>query len=371
MTALALLSLLVWAYLLGCRGFFWQSGPVLEPAEPSVSPTVAVVVPARNEAGVIAQSVKSLLAQNYKGKLTVIVVDDNSGDGTGNLARAIDDTRLTVVSGASRPTGWSGKLWAVRQGVAVAADAELILLTDADIVHEVAHLSTLVAQMEARQLDLVSEMVTLSCDSLAERALVPAFVFFFQMLYPFAWVNDGLNPVAAAAGGTILLRNRALKRIGGIECLKGALIDDVALASAIKQGGRIWLGHASMARSIRPYPGITDIWNMITRTAFVQLRFSWLILVATTLAMMVIWLLPPILTLTQHGVARLYGAIAWIMLTISYIPTLRRFDRSFLWVVALPIIALFYMAATIASAINHYTGRGVAWKGRAYSGNAG
>jgi hopene-associated glycosyltransferase HpnB len=214
-------------------------------------------------------------------------------------------------------------------------------------------------------------MVSLSCDSLAERALVPAFVFFFQMLYPFAWVNDGLNPTAAAAGGTILLRNRALKRIGGIECLKGALIDDVSLAVAVKQGGRIWLGHASMARSVRPYPGVGDIWKMITRTAFVQLRFSWLLLIATTLAMAVVWLVPPILALTQHGPARLYGAIAWIMLTISYIPTLRRFNRSLLWAVALPVIALFYMAATIASAINHYTGRGVAWKGRAYSGISG
>jgi hopene-associated glycosyltransferase HpnB len=368
MTALGILSLLVWVYLLGCRGFFWQSGPVLEPAEPDLSPAVAVVVPARDEAGVIARSVNSLLAQNYRGELTVIVVDDNSGDGTGNLARAINDPRLTVVTGAPRPVGWSGKLWAVRQGVAVAADAELILLTDADIVHDPAHLGTLVAKIEGQQLDLVSEMVTLSCDSLVERALVPTFVFFFQMLYPFAWVNDGLKPVAAAAGGTILLRNRALKRIGGIECLKGALIDDVALAAAVKQGGRIWLGHASMARSIRPYPRIGDIWNMITRTAFVQLRFSWLILVATTLAMAVIWLLPPILTLTQHGAARLYGAIAWIMLIISYIPTLRRFNRSLIWAVALPVIALFYMAATIASAINHYTGRGVAWKGRAYSG---
>jgi hopene-associated glycosyltransferase HpnB len=276
-----------------------------------------------------------------------------------------------VVTGAPRPAGWSGKLWAVQQGVNAAAAAELILLTDADIVHEPAHLRTLVAKIEGQQLDLVSEMVTLSCDSQAERALVPAFVFFFQMLYPFNWVNDGLNPAAAAAGGTILLRNRALRRIGGIECLKGALIDDVSLAAAIKKGGRIWLGHATMARSVRPYPGVGDIWNMITRTAFVQLRYSWFILAGTTMAMALVWLAPPVLTLTQHGAARLYSALAWIMLTASYIPTLRRFDRSLLWALALPVIALFYMAATIASAINHFTGKGVAWKGRAYSGISG
>jgi hopene-associated glycosyltransferase HpnB len=199
---------------------------------------------------------------------------------------------------------------------------------------------------------------------------VPAFVFFFQLLYPFEWVNNPLRKTAAAAGGTILVRRRAMLRIGGIEAVRGALIDDVALAAAVKTGGRIWLGHSVLARSMRPYPGIADIWRMIARTAYVQLRFSPLLLLGTTLAMTLIWLVPPAAVLFGHVTARCFGVIAWIMLAGSYLPTLRRFERSPLWAPFLPLIALFYMAATIGSAVNHYTGRGVAWKGRAYPGAA-
>jgi hopene-associated glycosyltransferase HpnB len=371
MSTLALLSLLVWIYLLLFHGRFWQAGPVLLAASPEAFPRVAIVVPARDEAPVIQRSLRSLLSQDYAGSFNVFLVDDNSSDGTGDLAREIGDPRLTVVTGAPRPAGWSGKLWAVRQGVARAADADMILLSDADIIHDPSHLRTLVAQMERCQLDMVSEMVALACESPAERALVPAFVFFFQLLYPFAWVNDGLKATAAAAGGTVLIRRPALERIGGIDALKGALSDDVALANAGKRGGRIWLGHASMARSVRPYPTVSDIWKMVTRTAFVQLRFSPLLLVLTTLAMVLVWLVPPITALFGHGVARWYGATAWLMLTCSYIPTLHRFGRSWLWALLLPFIALFYMAATIGSAVDHYRGRGVAWKGRAYRGQEG
>src|SRR6185437_8414734 len=215
-------------------------------------------------------------------------------------------------------------------------------------------------------LDMVSEMVALTCESRAERALVPAFVFFFQLLYPFDWVNDSLRTTAAAAGGTILLRRRALTRIGGIEAVRDALIDDVTLAAAVKRGGRIWLGHSALARSVRPYPAAADIWRMITRTAYVQLRFSPWLLAATTLGMAVTWLIPPAATLFGHGAARWLGLIAWLMLAASYLPTLRRFGRSWLWAPFLPLIAAFYMAATIGSAVNHHAGRGVAWKGRAY-----
>jgi hopene-associated glycosyltransferase HpnB len=225
--------------------------------------------------------------------------------------------------------------------------------------------------MERNHLDMVSEMVALACESRAERALVPAFVLFFQLLYPFAWVNDGLKSTAAAAGGTILIRTRALNRIGGIDALKGALIDDVALAASVKKGGAIWLGHASMARSVRPYPGVADIWRMITRTAFVQLRHSMGLLLLTTLAMILVWLVPPIATLFGHGAARWYGATAWLMLACSYIPTLHRFGRFWAWAPVLPLVALFYLVATIGSAVDHYTGRGVAWKGRAYRGQEG
>ena len=260
------------------------------PAHARAVPSVAIVIPARDEAPLIANTLRSLLAQDYDGPFRVVLVDDGSSDGTAQIAAGLDDPRLTVISGAARPAGWSGKLWAVQQGVAEAGDVELLLLTDADIVHGPGHLTALVAQAERLDLDLVSEMVELACESWAERALVPAFVFFFQLLYPFAWVNDGLRGTAAAAGGTILIRQRALQRIDGVECVRDALIDDVALAAAVKKGGRIWLGHATLARSVRPYPRVADVWRMVTRTAYVQLRYSPLLLVATTLAMLLTWI---------------------------------------------------------------------------------
>jgi hopene-associated glycosyltransferase HpnB len=376
MTSLAIVVLLIWLYLLFAHGMFWQAGPVLAVAYPASTPSVAVVVPARDEAAVIEASLRSLLLQDYGGPLRVILVDDNSTDATGRIAATMGDSRLSVVAGTPRPAGWSGKLWAVSQGVAEAGveeagGAELVLLTDADIVHEPAHVSSLVSKIERYGLDLVSEMVRLKCDSRAERLLVPAFVFFFQLLYPFEWVNDGLRATAAAAGGTILIRGRALRRIGGIESVRGALIDDVALAASVKKGGRIWLGHSDLARSVRPYDSIGDVWRMITRTAFVQLRYSWVLLVLTTVGMALIWLLPPVLTLFGHGTTFWCGLTAWLMLSASYLPTLSRFRRSPLWAPLLPVVAVFYMVATIGSAVNHYLGRGVAWKGRAYQGNAG
>jgi hopene-associated glycosyltransferase HpnB len=371
MTTLAILALLIWIYLMFAHGGYWQAGPILPVANPVAAPAVAIVVPARDEAPVIAATLRSLLAQDYAGPLRVILVDDNSTDGTGDIARAVGDSRLTVLTGAARPAGWSGKLWAVSQGVAEAGKAELVLLTDADILHEPAHLSSLVALVERSGLDLASEMVKLACDSWAERALVPAFVYFFQMLYPFAWVNDGLRGTAAAAGGTILIRQRALQRIGGVESIREALIDDVALAAAVKKGGRIWLGHADQARSVRPYPAVADVWQMITRTAFVQLRYSLLLLAVTTLAMALVWLVPLAAVVFGHGRAFWCGLAAWMMLSVSYLPTLSRFGRSPLWAPALPLVAGFYMAATIGSALNHLRGRGVAWKGRAYQGAGG
>jgi hopene-associated glycosyltransferase HpnB len=371
MTVLAIIALLIWVYLIFGHGRYWQSGPVLPVAVPEVAPSVAVVIPARDEAPLIAATLRSLLAQDYPGPFQVILVDDNSTDGTGDIARAIGDARVTVITGAPRPSGWSGKLWAVSQGVAAAGNADLLLLTDADIVHEPGHLSSLVAWIERHTLDLVSEMVKLACDSPAERALVPAFVYFFQLLYPFAWVNDGLKRTAAAAGGTILIRQRAMQRIGGVESVRGALIDDVALAAAVKKGGRIWLGHAELARSVRPYPAFGDIWQMIARTAFVQLRYSLVLLFGTTLGMALVWLVPPAAALFGHGWAFWCGLAAWVLLSASYFPTLTRFRRSPLWALFLPLIAAFYMAATIGSALNHFLGTGVAWKGRAYSGSGG
>ena len=368
MIALAGLAVGVWVWLLLGWGRFWQAGPVLAAGGAVAGPSVVVVVPARDEAGVIAGSVRSLLAQDYAGPFRVVVVDDGSSDGTGAVVRGIGDARLAVLTGSPRPAGWSGKLWAVAQGLEAAEGAAFVLLTDADIVHAPGHVSALVAQAERGDFDLVSEMVALRCVSWAERALVPAFVFFFQLLYPFAWVNDPLRATAAAAGGTILLRRRALERIGGIASVRGALIDDVALARAVKRGGRIWLGHAALARSVRDYPGVGDIWRMVARTAYVQLRYSPVLLVLTVLGMGLVWMVPPAAALAGDGAARVLGGVGWAAMAWSYWPTLRRFGRSVLWAPALPLVAAFYVAATIGAAVNHYRGRGVAWKGRAYTG---
>ncbi len=367
----AALSLLVWAYLLLAHGRFWSAGPVLAPAAPRRAPPVAVVVPARDEAGSIERALRSLLAQRYDGPLRIVLVDDGSTDGTGALARALaphDGTNLQVLDGRPRPPGWSGKLWAVAQGVAASGDAELVLLCDADIEHAPEHLATLVAQMERTGCDMVSEMVALNCESAAERALVPAFVFFFQLLYPFRRVADPASRTAAAAGGTVLIRRDALARIGGIEAMRGALIDDVTLAGLVKRGGRIWLGHSRLARSIRPYPSAADVWRMVARTAYVQLRHSPLLLLGTMAGMVLVWMVPPLAALLGHGAARWLGLAAWAASAGAYLPTLRRFGQSPLWAPLLPLVAVFYTAATLGSAFDHHRGRGVVWKNRAYQG---
>lgn len=366
MTALAVAALLAWLYLALLHGRFWQAGPVLAPAAPRAAPPVAVVVPARDEAALVEGALRSLLEQDYAGDLRVVLVDDGSVDGTGARARGLDAERLAVLDGAPRPPGWAGKLWAVAQGVA-ATDAPWLLLTDADIVHQPAHLATLMAQAERSGADLVSEMVALNCASAAERALVPAFVYFFQLLYPFARVNDPASRVAAAAGGTALVRRAALERIGGIAAIRGALIDDVALATAVKRGGAVWLGHGALARSIRPYPSVADIWRMVARSAYVQLRCSPWLLLATTLGLALVFLAPPAAALFAHGPARWAGALAWAMMAATFLPTLRRFRLSPLRAPLLPAMAAFYMAATLGSALDHHRGRGVVWKRRAYT----
>lgn len=360
---LAWLALLAWLYLAVLHGRFWQSGPSLAPAAPVVHPPVAIVVPARDEAEGIAASISSLLGQTYQGPFHVVLVDDNSTDGTAAIARALPGAgRLTVIDGAARPRGWAGKLWAVHQGVA-ATDAELLLLTDADIVHDPRHLATLVAELLARRVDMVSEMVALRCESFAERALIPAFVYFFALLYPFAWVNDGQRATAAAAGGTVLIRRSALARIGGIAAISGALIDDCALAAKVKQGGRIWLGHSQLAKSVRPYPDFASVWRMVARSAYVQLKLSPLWLLGSTLGMALLFLVPVAAALSGAWA----GMAAWLILSATFLPTLRRFGLSVLWAPLLPAIAVFYMAATLGSAWDHHRGRGVVWKSRAYT----
>ena len=363
MSWLAAVALLAWLYLALAHGRFWQAGPVLAPARPARAPRVAAVVPARDEAAVIADSIGSLLAQDDAGDFRVVLVDDGSTDGTAEIARRLGG-RLQVIEGTPRPQGWAGKLWAVHQGVAAAGDAAWLLLTDADIAHDPRHVATLLAQADRGGLDMVSEMVALNCTTRAESALIPAFVYFFQMLYPFARVNAAGSRVAAAAGGTVLIRRETLARIGGIAAIRGALIDDVTLATAVKRaGGKIWLGHSGLARSIRPYPHVGEIWRMIARSAYVQLRYSPLLLAGTVLGLALLFVVPPVATFTGHWL----GLAAWVVMAATFVPTLRRFRLSPLRAPLLPLAGLFYTAATIGSALDHHRGRGVVWKNRAYT----
>jgi hopene-associated glycosyltransferase HpnB len=368
----AALSCLIWIYLFALHGRFWSSSQTLDADIPSGNAEIAVIVPARNEAESIHQCLGSLLAQHYSGKFSIILVDDNSTDSTGEIAASLNaGDRLSIIAGLPLPSGWSGKLWAVHQGLnhPVAQHADFILLTDADIVHAPNHISHLVAKAEADHLDLTSEMVRLHCDTAAERALIPAFVFFFQMLYPFNWVNNPSMQTAGAAGGTMLISRAALDRIEGLSRIRHHLIDDCALAQEIKStGGRLWLGHSDSATSMRVYKDWQEIWNMIARTAYVQLRHSPIMLLGCVLGMSLIYLTPPFLSLFLHGLPRLLGIAAWLMMACVFQPTLRRYHRSPFWGAALPVISLFYLCATIASAVRHYTGKGGGWKNRVYPG---
>jgi hopene-associated glycosyltransferase HpnB len=369
---LAGLSLAIWLYLLLAHGSFWREMPGAPPAPPPRWPDIVAVVPARDEAESIAGAVGSLLQQRYPGRMAVVVVDDHSSDGTGTIARDAAQAlgaadRLTVIGARDLPAGWTGKLWAVQEGLrhltTSHASAELVLLTDADIAHDPDNLAELVARMEARALDLASLMVLLRCQSFAERALIPAFVFFFEMLYPFAWVNDPRRKAAGAAGGCMLLRRSALDRIGGMDAIRGALIDDCALAREIKAAGPIWLGLTAKTRSLRRYPGLGDIWRMIARTAYTQLSYSPVLLGATVLGLALTYLVPPVLTFAG-GITGVLAGLAWLVMSIAFVPILRLYRQPLVIAPALPLIALFYLAATIDSARRHWQGRGGEWKGR-------
>jgi len=369
----ASIALAVWLYLLLGRGAFWRCNERDdgEPAQLPQWPRVAAVVPARNEAETIAASIGSLLAQDYRGAWDIILVDDDSGDGTADIARrqAQSGERLRVVTSHTLPAGWTGKLWAVKQGIdaatALSQAPDYLLLTDADIVHAPDSISRLVARAETGGLALTSLMVKLRCESFAERANVPAFVFFFQMLYPFACVNRPHSTVAAAAGGCMLVRAEALRKAGGIEVIRGALIDDCALAGALKAHGPIWLGLTERVHSIRPYPALADIRRMVVRSAYAQLRYSPLLLFGTAAGMALTYLVPPLMTLFGSGAARAIGIATWALMAIAFQPTLRLYRLSPLWGVALPAIALEYLIFTLDSAYQYVRGRGGSWKGRA------
>jgi hopene-associated glycosyltransferase HpnB len=369
---LAALSLAVWVYLVFARGGFWlgrerDDGAIVLPA---TLPGVAIVVPARNEAEHIAQSVTSLLIQDYPA-LSLIVVDDDSDDGTAAIAlRAAGllaaEQKLSIVSSRSLPPGWTGKLWAVKQGIAAAEQksAKYLMLTDADIVHEPDTLSWLVAQVEQHDLVLASLTARWRCQGLPERVHIPAFIYFFQMLYPFAWVNRPDHPMAGAAGGCMLVRADALRAAGGIEIIRDALIDDCALAAALKKQGPIWLGLTNRVQSIRPYRDWGEIRRMVARSAYAQLRYSPLLLGGTVLGMALTYLVPPVMAVFGSGWSQLCGIAAWALMAVSLQPTLRFYRLSPLWGAALPAISFLFMLYTLDSAYQYAAGKGGSWKGR-------
>lgn len=367
-TVVAGLSLAIWLVLIFARYGFWlarERDTRDVPADPKNWPDVVAVVPARDEADVIARSIGSLAAQDYPGRFRIILMDDSSSDGTADIARGLGSERVEVVRGLPLAPGWTGKLWAVSQGIERAGSAPTWLwLTDADIEHAPDTLRTLVARGEAGGLALVSLMAKLRADSFAERMLIPAFVFFFQMLYPFGLVNRPTG-LGGAAGGCMLVRRGALEAAGGIAAIRDALIDDCALGALLKRQGRIWLGLTDRSRSIRPYDGFGAVAAMISRSAYAQLRYSPLLLAGTLLGLALVYAAPPLLALLGHGAAQVAAVAAWALMAIAFQPMLGFYQRSPLWGVALPLIAAFYAGCTLLSAWQHMRGLGGMWKGRA------
>ncbi|MEU9980628.1 glycosyltransferase [Streptomyces sp. NPDC050856] len=417
---IALGSLAAWGWLLLGQGLFWRTDQRLPPrTDPLRWPSVAIVVPARDEAGVLPVSLPSLLVQDYPGDAEIFLVDDCSKDGTGDLARALSvryaGLPLTVVSPGVPEPGWTGKLWALRHGIELArargggggagggaggggvpprgsvagpapghacpapgadpweyrAAPEYLLLTDADIAHEPDSLRELVAAATSNGLDLVSQMARLRVATAWERLVVPAFVYFFAQLYPFRRVNKEGARTAAAAGGCLLLRTSMADRARIPDAIRRAVIDDVSLARAVRgAGGRIWLGLAERVDSVRPYPRPADLWAMVSRSAYAQLRHSPLLLVGTVAGLAVVYLAPPVALAAGlrwgDAPAGWAGGAAWAVMTGTYVPMLRYYRQSLWLAPLLPLTALLYLLMTVDSAVRHHRGRGAAWKGRTY-----
>ena len=371
----AVLVLAAWGALMALRGDFWRAEQRLVEGEfqPDRWPTIAVVVPARNEADVIEEALLSISGQDYEGDIRVFLVDDRSDDETAHLARRVPG--VTVVSASDTPPGWTGKLWAVSQGLAAAEEAgvpaEYFWLTDADIAHHPGELASLVAGSEHSGLDLNSLMVRLRIDRLWDVLLIPAFVFFFQKLYPFSWVNDPARKTAAVAGGSMLVRESALARIGGIDVIAGELIDDCALARRIKSsGGRIRLALATETRSIRVYGTLAATWRMVARTAFHQLNYSVIALLGTVIGMFFFYLSPPVMVVWAAVVGEWPAAVAasaaWFTMGWAFAPTLYRYGLSPWYGFTLPVAGFLYTLMTLDSARRHWLGKGGTWKGRTY-----
>ncbi|GAA2221541.1 glycosyltransferase [Streptomyces nogalater] len=376
---ITVVSLAAWVWLLLGQGFFWRTDVRLPPRrEPDAWPSVCVVVPARDEAAVLPESLPSLLAQDYPGRAEIFLVDDGSTDGTGELARELARRHgglpLTVDSPGEPPAGWTGKLWAVRYGIGLARarDPEYLLLTDADIAHAPDSLRELVAAAEAGGFDVVSQMARLRVASLWERLVVPAFVYFFAQLYPFRWIGRKGSRTAAAAGGCVLLRAGMAQRARVPDAIRHAVIDDVALARAVKgAGGHVWLGLADRVDSVRPYPRLGDLWRMVSRSAYAQLRHNPLLLLGTVAGLALVYLVPPAAVVVGaaggDAATALAGAVAWAVMAGTYLPMLRYYGQPLWPAPLLPFTAFLYLLMTVDSAVQHYRGRGAAWKGRTYT----
>jgi hopene-associated glycosyltransferase HpnB len=367
----AVASALAWVVLVAARGRFWTTAVRLPAAPPPGSwPDVAVLVPARDEAGLLPTTLASLLAQRYPGRLRVVLADDGSTDGTADLARRLgagSPVPLAVVAVPPRPAGWAGKVWAQSAALAAAGEAPWLLLTDADIVHPPDSVARLVAVAVDQRRDLVSLMARLRIRTGWERIVVPAFVYFFAQLYPFRWVASGRT--AAAAGGCVLVRRSALERAGGFAAVRDAVIDDVAVARVVaRAGGRLWLGLADEVRSVRPYPRLADLWAMVARSAYTQLRHSPLVLAGTVAGLLLVYLAPPITCVvglaTGSLAAAVAGGFAWLLMTASYLPQVRYAGQPPVLALTLPVAAALYLLMTVDSARRHHLGRGAAWKGR-------
>jgi hopene-associated glycosyltransferase HpnB len=364
--ALGGLALAIWLVMMFARADFWKfadrDGDSLP--DPAHWPAVVAVIPARNEADVIARSLGSVLAQDYPGAFRVILVDDQSDDGTAEVARSLPGAQLTIMTGGPRPPGWTGKLWALEQGIAAAGTPEFLWLTDADIGHAPDNLRRLVSRAIADNRVMVSLMARLHCQSFAERALIPAFIYFFAMLYPFTRVNRPADPMAAAAGGCVLIRRDTLAAAGGIAAIKHEIIDDCALARRIKPLGPIWLSLSDRAQSLRPYD-FAEIRRMVARSAYAQLGYSPLLLIGTLAGLLLVYAAPPLLAIFATGLPERFGVFAWLAMALTFAPILRFYRVNSLLAFGLPLIALTYAGFTLDSAIQHWRGRGGMWKGRA------
>ena len=373
-TFLSAIPLAIWVYLLVARGYFWRvSEDNLGPKRLEDWPRVVAIVPARNEARTISQAVSSLAKQNYPGEFSIMVVDDHSEDGTAALAQqAANESgasqRVKIHVASPLAPGWTGKLWAVNEGIQSAANysAEFFWFTDADVEHAPDTLQRLVSRAEKESLDLVSLMVLLQAKTLPERLLIPPFLYFFLMLYPPRWIADPNASTAGAAGGCILLRRNVLAPIGGMASIRGEVIDDCALARAVKRrGGNIWMGLTRASVSLRSYGTFAEIRDLIARTAFTQLHYSFLLVIVTLIGLFATYLLPWIAFFILDDPGWLLASTAISIMTATYGATVRFYGLPWVWALTLPFAAVFYGYATFLSALRYWLGRGAHWKGRA------